>query len=92
MEVVRSAGLHHEMELAQKVQMAMIPATPPQVAGLSAVGWARTASVTGGDAYDLWANGRWTDGNIPRRCVGPWNRTGAGGFAGADFDSSSVGD
>lgn len=54
MEVVRSAGLHHEMELAQKVQMALIPATPPQVPGLSAVGWAQTASVTGGDAYDLW--------------------------------------
>jgi len=52
---VRSAALHHEMELAQKVQMAMIPATPPQVPGLSAVGWAQTASVTGGDAYDLWA-------------------------------------
>jgi len=55
MEAVRSVALHHEMELAQKVQMAMIPATPPQVPGLSAVGWARTASVTGGDAYDLWA-------------------------------------
>jgi len=60
MEVVKAAGLHHEMELAQKVQMAMIPASPPQVPGLSAVGWARTASVTGGDAYDLWsmADGR----------------------------------
>src|SRR2546421_1172638 len=55
MEAVRSAGLHHEMELAQKVQMAMIPATPPQIPGLCAVGWAQTASVTGGDAYDLWA-------------------------------------
>jgi len=54
MEAVRSAGLQHEMGLAQKVQMAMIPATPPQVPGLSAVGWAQTASVTGGDAYDLW--------------------------------------
>jgi sigma-B regulation protein RsbU (phosphoserine phosphatase) len=52
---VRSAALHHEMELAQKVQMALIPATPPQVEGLTAVGWAQTASVTGGDAYDLWA-------------------------------------
>lgn len=55
MEEVKAAGLAHEMELAQKVQMALIPATPPQVPGLSAVGWAQTASVTGGDAYDLWA-------------------------------------
>jgi sigma-B regulation protein RsbU (phosphoserine phosphatase) len=54
MEVVRTAGLQHEMELAQKVQMALIPQTAPQIPGLSAVGWARTASVTGGDAYDLW--------------------------------------
>ncbi|HEV8291790.1 MAG TPA: GAF domain-containing SpoIIE family protein phosphatase [Tepidisphaeraceae bacterium] len=54
-EAVRAAGMDHEMELAQKVQMAMIPATPPEVPGLSAVGWAQTASVTGGDAYDLWA-------------------------------------
>jgi phosphoserine phosphatase RsbU/P len=55
LELVKAASLHHEMELAQKVQMAMIPATPPEVPGLSAVGWAQTASVTGGDAYDLWA-------------------------------------
>src|SRR5436190_1706193 len=54
MEVVKAAGLHHEMELAQKVQMALIPASPPEVPGLCAVGWAQTASVTGGDAYDLW--------------------------------------
>jgi phosphoserine phosphatase len=54
LEVVKNAGLQHEMELAQKVQMALIPTTPPVVPGLSAVGWARTASVTGGDAYDLW--------------------------------------
>ena len=55
MEAVRAAGLQHEMELAQKVQMALIPVAPPEVPGLSAVGWAQTASVTGGDAYDLWA-------------------------------------
>src|SRR5947207_1548806 len=54
MEVVKSAGLQHEMDLAQKVQRALIPAEPPQIPGLCAVGWARTASVTGGDAYDLW--------------------------------------
>ncbi len=59
-EVIKSAGLRHEMQLAQRVQAAMIPASPPQIPGLSAVGWTRPASVTGGDSYDLWPirNGR----------------------------------
>lgn len=54
-EAKRSAGLRHEMELAQKVQAAMIPQSPPEVAGLSAVGWTLPASMTGGDSYDMWA-------------------------------------
>ena len=53
-EVVKTAGLRHEMELAQKVQAAMIPQQPPAVAGLSCVGWTLPASMTGGDSYDLW--------------------------------------
>ena len=53
-EVIRSAGLRHEMDLAHQVQAAMIPTRPPEVPNLKAVGWSRPASVTGGDAYDLW--------------------------------------
>ncbi len=53
-EVVRSAGLRHEMDLAQKVQAAMIPQQAPRVRNLKAAGWMRPASVTGGDCYDLW--------------------------------------
>lgn len=56
-EVVRAAGLRHEMDLAQGVQKAMIPQEPPSVAGLCAVGWTLPASVTGGDSYDLWEMG-----------------------------------
>ncbi|MGD0541958.1 MAG: SpoIIE family protein phosphatase, partial [Tepidisphaeraceae bacterium] len=43
-----------EMELARQVQVALIPARPPNVAGLEAEGWAIAASMTGGDCYDLW--------------------------------------
>lgn len=53
-EVVKGAELKHEMDLAKGVQNAMIPKTPPTIAGLCAAGWSRPASVTGGDAYDLW--------------------------------------
>jgi len=53
-EVVRAAGLRHEMDLAKKVQEAMIPEHPPRIANLNCVGWMRPASVTGGDCYDLW--------------------------------------
>jgi phosphoserine phosphatase len=56
----QAAAMAKEIELAQKVQMAMIPTQPPEVPGLVAAGWVRPASVTGGDAYDLWrlADGR----------------------------------
>jgi sigma-B regulation protein RsbU (phosphoserine phosphatase) len=50
----RGSELRKEMELAHRVQLALIPASPPHVAGLDLVGWAQPASVTGGDAYDLW--------------------------------------
>ena len=53
-EAVRAAALQHEMELAHKVQAEMIPRVAPSIPGLRAVGWAKPASITGGDAYDLW--------------------------------------
>jgi phosphoserine phosphatase RsbU/P len=53
-EVVKGAELRHEMDLAHKVQAAMIPAKPPQLEGFQAAGWTLPASVTGGDVYDLW--------------------------------------
>jgi phosphoserine phosphatase len=53
-EVTRASSLRHEMNLAQKVQAAMIPAHPPQIPNLDVVGWMRPASFTGGDCYDLW--------------------------------------
>lgn len=50
----RGSELRKEMELAHRVQLALIPASPPHVAGLDVVGWTQPASVTGGDAYDVW--------------------------------------
>jgi phosphoserine phosphatase RsbU/P len=60
-EVMRTAGLRHEMDLAQRVQMALIPKRAPEVMNLEAVGWTKPASITGGDCYDLWIM---TDGRL----------------------------
>ncbi|MGH7214444.1 MAG: PP2C family protein-serine/threonine phosphatase [Tepidisphaeraceae bacterium] len=53
-QALQTVALRREMELARKVQQAMIPAQPPRVRGLEARGWNRPASVTCGDCYDLW--------------------------------------
>ena len=54
MEAVESAGLRREMDLAHRVQQALIPKSAPPIAGLDAVGWTLPASTTGGDCYDFW--------------------------------------
>jgi len=46
--------LERELELARRVQEALIPSSPPHIPGLESAGWTRTASVTGGDCFDLW--------------------------------------
>ena len=48
------AVISREMDLARQVQVALIPTKAPRIVGLEAEGWALTASVTGGDCYDLW--------------------------------------
>ncbi len=55
-----SAELKREMDLARKVQEAMLPSRIPPFAGFDIAGWAKPASITGGDCYDLWplADGR----------------------------------
>ena len=54
-QAVQAAGLRHEMNLAHKVQMAMIPQQSPAIAHARCVGWTQPASITGGDSYDLWS-------------------------------------
>lgn len=57
---VEAMALRREMDLAKQVQEALIPACAPTIPGLSAAGWTRAASITGGDCFDLWetADGR----------------------------------
>ena len=58
---VQGAELRHEMDLARNVQNRLIPKHPPTIPGLTAAGWTRSASVTGGDCFDLWEI---TDGEL----------------------------
>ncbi|HEY7086526.1 MAG TPA: GAF domain-containing SpoIIE family protein phosphatase [Tepidisphaeraceae bacterium] len=51
---IEAVSLRREMDLAKEVQEALIPQEPPRVEGIDAAGWTRTASITGGDCYDLW--------------------------------------
>ncbi len=51
---IESASLRKELDLAKKVQEAMIPRAMPDVPGLQAAGWTKPASVNGGDCFDLW--------------------------------------
>jgi sigma-B regulation protein RsbU (phosphoserine phosphatase) len=58
---IESVALRREMDLAKRVQEALIPAHPPEIEGLAVAGWTRAASVTGGDAFDYW---RLPDGRL----------------------------
>lgn len=53
-QLVHSAELRREMDLAQRVQQALIPTSMPRVQSLDVVGWTRPASITGGDTFDVW--------------------------------------
>jgi len=53
--------LEREMELARRVQRALVPSSPPAIPGLESAGWTRSASVTAGDCFDLW---RLKDGGL----------------------------
>ena len=54
LQALKAEAMRHEMDLARRVQEAMLPQHMPQVAGLDAMGWTRPASITGGDCFDLW--------------------------------------
>lgn len=53
-QVIESAQLRREMDLAAVVQTELLPKEVPQVASLDVAGWSLPASITGGDCYDLW--------------------------------------
>ena len=58
---IQAEAMRHEMNLARRVQDAMLPKRMPDVPGIEAMGWTRAASVTGGDCFDLW---RTNDGRL----------------------------
>ena len=60
LQALKAEAMRHEMNLAKRVQEAMLPSKMPTLPGLEAMGWTRAASVTGGDCFDLWetADGR----------------------------------
>jgi sigma-B regulation protein RsbU (phosphoserine phosphatase) len=60
-KALESVALRREMDLAQRVQQALIPAKPPEIPGLAVAGWNRAASIAGGDAFDYW---RLPDGRL----------------------------
>jgi phosphoserine phosphatase len=51
---VGAEAMRHEVELARKVQQMMLPKAMPDVPGVEAAGWTRSASRTCGDCFDLW--------------------------------------
>ncbi len=51
---VQRTELIKEMDLARRVQLAMLPHQPPSMPGLDVAGWSQPASITGGDCFDLW--------------------------------------
>jgi phosphoserine phosphatase len=57
LQVVASAEMRREMDLAARVQTELLPKEIPQLQSLDVAGWSVPASVTGGDCYDLWTLG-----------------------------------
>ncbi|MEA2735749.1 MAG: phosphoserine phosphatase RsbU/P, partial [Humisphaera sp.] len=58
---VGAEAMRHEIELARRVQQMMLPKEMPDVPGIEAMGWTRSASQTCGDCFDLW---RTEDGRL----------------------------
>jgi phosphoserine phosphatase len=53
-DAIQVVELRREMDLAKRVQESLLPKAAPDIDGMQAVGWTKPASVTGGDAFDLW--------------------------------------
>jgi phosphoserine phosphatase len=53
-DAIQVVELRREMDLAKRVQESLLPKFAPTIHGMQAVGWTKPASITGGDAFDLW--------------------------------------
>ena len=45
--------LESDLRIGAEIQQALLPTSPPEVAGLDVAGWSRSARQVGGDFYDL---------------------------------------
>jgi serine phosphatase RsbU (regulator of sigma subunit) len=53
-EAAKGARLEGELRVARDIQTALLPATPPQIAGWDIAADWRSARLVGGDFYDFW--------------------------------------
>jgi len=56
-ELLEQEKMKHELELAQEVQQALLPAEFPQIEGMEVAAWYQAAREIGGDFYDFFAVG-----------------------------------
>ncbi len=54
-ELKEAERVKREMEIAQRIQMSLLPEAPPQVEGLELAGRCVSASAVGGDYYDFFS-------------------------------------
>jgi serine phosphatase RsbU (regulator of sigma subunit) len=52
-EFLAKRRLENEMELARDIQMGLLPAEPPPLAGFDLAGWSEPSEYAGGDFFDL---------------------------------------
>ena len=53
-EAAEAARLDEELRVARDIQTALLPASPPQIAGWQLAADWRSARLVGGDFYDFW--------------------------------------
>jgi serine phosphatase RsbU (regulator of sigma subunit)/putative methionine-R-sulfoxide reductase with GAF domain len=63
-EAAEAVRLDEELRVARDIQTALLPASPPQLAGWQLAADWRSARLVGGDFYDFW--------RLPRAGVGIW--------------------
>jgi len=56
-ELLEQEKMKHELELAQEVQQALLPAAFPQIEGMEVAAWYQAAREIGGDFYDFFPVG-----------------------------------
>ena len=53
LEIADRVTMKRDLEIAREIQRWLVPATPPQIAGLEVAFWSRPANTVAGDYYDV---------------------------------------